>query len=70
MKNNINTDILCKNQDNLDVHYKGEYLQSFLPHALQEQENILVIYWTKRQGVSIGKIKPLKPEEAVKDRPC
>ena len=25
-ENNINTDILCKNQDNLDVHYKGECL--------------------------------------------
>lgn len=45
-ENNINTDILCKNQDNLDVHYKGEYLAIyFYPHAqIQEQENILVVY--------------------------
>ncbi|NLJ67284.1 MAG: hypothetical protein GX340_08250 [Clostridiales bacterium] len=45
-ENNMDTDILCKNQDNQDVQYKGEYLAIyFYPHAqIQEQENILVVY--------------------------
>lgn len=45
-ENNLDTNVLCKNKDNKDVSYKGEYLAIyFYPHAkMQEQENILIVY--------------------------
>lgn len=45
-ENNLKSSPLCKNKDDEDVYYSGDYLVvHFYPHAeMQEQENILTVY--------------------------
>jgi hypothetical protein len=45
-ENNLELSPICKDRDNQDVLYSGDYLIIyFYPHAqLQEQENILIVY--------------------------
>ena len=45
-ENNQDTSSICKNKDNQDVYYTGEYLVVyFYPHRhMQEQENIIKVF--------------------------
>lgn len=45
-ENNLKLSSICKDKDNEDVYYSGDYLiVYFYPHAeMQEQENILMVF--------------------------
>ena len=71
-ENNINTDILCKNQDNLDVHYKGEYLAIyFYPHAKYRNRRTFWLYILDKTARcwGIGKNQTLKWKRRSKTAP-
>lgn len=52
-ENNLEQTIVCKDNDDEDVYYKGSYLAvHFYPHhQIQEQGNILVVYIGEGGGV-------------------